>query len=149
MLSRVKTFFTMYLKIVDFGLVVLIWMVQLIVYPSFQYYDKASMIRWHVPYTQNITYIVLPLMLGQLLLHGAGVFTDFHWVRLLAFVLVIGTWVITFLYAVPLHGKIGQGIELSQSIASLIRINWVRTVLWTLIFVLSAFAVPGNRVPVD
>ena len=135
----------MLLKIVDFGLVVLIWMVQLVVYPGFQYYDKESLLRWHGPYTQNITYIVLPLMVGQLALHGFGLWNDLHPVRVIAMALVIGTWVVTFVYAVPLHGKIGEGVDMTQSVVSLIRINWIRTVMWTAIFLLTYFLLPENR----
>ncbi len=135
----------MYLKLVDFGLVVLTWMVQLVVYPSFMYYDKASMVKWHVPYTQNITYIVMPLMLGQVVLHAWGAFQDFSYVRLIALVMVVATWAITFLYAVPLHGKIGAGVDLNDAIQTLIRVHWIRTALWTLIFLLTMFLLPGNR----
>ncbi|MEM9325285.1 MAG: hypothetical protein AAGA85_06505 [Bacteroidota bacterium] len=139
----------MLIKIIDFGLVVLIWMVQLVVYPSFQYYDKASLLKWHGPYTQNITYIVMPLMLGQLVLHGMKLVTDFNIFRLIIFILVLGTWATTFFYAVPLHGKIGSGIDVTESVQSLIRSNWIRTALWTLIFLGSYFLLPGNQGPVD
>ncbi|MFT7429007.1 MAG: hypothetical protein ACI9IZ_001504, partial [Nonlabens sp.] len=33
--------------LVDFGLVVLIWIVQLIIYPSFLYYGSKTLNKWH------------------------------------------------------------------------------------------------------
>ena len=50
----------------DFGLLVLIWMVQLVVYPGFKYYQRERLLEWHARYTSRISYIVGPLMLGQL-----------------------------------------------------------------------------------
>ncbi|MFT6745260.1 MAG: hypothetical protein ACJAR8_001821, partial [Bacteroidia bacterium] len=60
--------------IVDFGLVVLIWMVQLIVYPSFLFYKDTELITWHTKYTPRITKIVAPLMFAQLSLSVFGLF---------------------------------------------------------------------------
>ena len=34
--------------IIDFGAVVLIWMVQLVVYPSFTYFQKKELMDWHL-----------------------------------------------------------------------------------------------------
>ena len=54
--------------LVDIGLVVLIWMVQLIVYPSFTFYSKENLVNWHQKYTARIAVIVIPLMFLQLIL---------------------------------------------------------------------------------
>ena len=48
--------------LIDFGFVVLIWAVQLVIYPSFGFYAKANLFEWHKSYTARVTYIVLPLM---------------------------------------------------------------------------------------
>ena len=50
---------------VDFGLLVLILMVQVIVYPSFLHFSKTNLIKWHQSYTPKITTIVAPLMIAQ------------------------------------------------------------------------------------
>ena len=52
--------------LVDFGLLVLIWIIQLIIYPSFLFYRAKELITWHKMYTKAIALIVIPLMLGQL-----------------------------------------------------------------------------------
>ncbi|MEM9337446.1 MAG: hypothetical protein AAGA66_01875 [Bacteroidota bacterium] len=129
----------MILKLVDFGLVVLIWMTQLIVYPGFNYYSEAQLIEWHVKYTKAISIIVMPLMLGQVLLHGWGLLNDFSMIRLFIALLIALAWVNTFFFAVPLHSKIAAGTDVMDSAASLVRVNWYRTFLWSAVFVLSLF----------
>lgn len=127
------------LNLFDFGLVVLVWIVQLVIYPSFKYFQTNDLMRWHEHYTKAITMVVLPLMLGQILLHGHNVFFQFSFLGLINFVLVLGTWWVTFRYAVPLHGKISDGQVVTHSVLSLINVNWWRTALWTLIFTLGFF----------
>lgn len=52
--------------LLDFGLVVLIWIVQLVIYPSLCYYQDKDLAKWHKIYTQRIGVIVGPLMIAQL-----------------------------------------------------------------------------------
>ena len=62
--------------IVDFGLVVLIWLVQLIIYPSFSYTAKDELQTWHQRYVARITVVVGPLMLLQVLIVSMQVFVE-------------------------------------------------------------------------
>ncbi|MCG8319945.1 MAG: hypothetical protein MI921_10620 [Cytophagales bacterium] len=127
----------MYLKIVDFGLVVLIWVVQLVVYPGFYYYEKEALVKWHTRYTRNISLVVMPLMIGQLALHSYWLLKDFNFFRLWIFMMILAAWVVTFLFAVPLHGNISKNKALAGTVESLVKINWIRTILWTLVFVVN------------
>ena len=127
----------MYLKIIDFGLVVLIWVVQLVVYPGFHYYEKEALVKWHTRYTRNISLVVMPLMTVQLALHGYWLVKDFNFVRLWIFIMILAAWAVTFLFAVPLHENISRNKEIAFAVESLVKINWIRTVLWTLVFVMS------------
>ena len=134
----------MYLKIIDFGLVVLIWIVQIIVYPGFCYYEKEALIKWHSQYARNISLIVMPLMTAQLGLHGYWVIQDFNFIRLFILGLILAAWAVTFMLAVPLHGNISKGKDLAYAVESLLKTNWIRTVLWTLVFLLSFLTHQGN-----
>ena len=127
----------MYLKIVDFGLVVLIWIVQLVIYPGFYYYEKEALLKWHAKYTGYISVIVMPLMLGQLGLHIYWIFEDLNVIRGIVLIMILANWAVTFLVAVPLHGNISNGKDLVYSLQSLVRTNWIRTILWTIVFVTS------------
>ena len=60
----------------DIGLLVFIWLVQLIIYPSFLFYERNNLKRWHVNYTKKITYVVLPLMVGQFIIAVILLFND-------------------------------------------------------------------------
>jgi hypothetical protein len=133
--------------VIDFGLVVLIWMTQLVVYPSFAYFPEASLLLWHPQYTSAITVIVMPLMLAQVTIHGLGIVRNFNWLRLTAIILISLAWVNTFLYAVPLHEQIASGINVQATVHSLIAVNWYRTLLWSLVFVISIFDWSKNQVP--
>ena len=126
----------MWIRLVDFGMVVLIWIVQLVVYPGFLFYAKEDLLRWHGPYTSAITIIVMPLMVSQLLLHGVRVYSDFSWMNLLILALVLSTWVVTFFVSVPLHNQISSGVDIQQASSKLVSTNWIRTIQWTLIFLL-------------
>ena len=120
--------------LIDFGLVVLIWIIQLIVYPSFQQYTAENLIIWHKKYTRLIGYIVGPLMLAQL---GISIYqitctvTFFHSMHLLVISLI---WMQTFFQFVPLHTTISKGKINEQILLSLEHKNWYRTVLWTALF---------------
>ena len=121
----------------DFGLLVLIWLVQLVIYPSFLFYESGNLKRWHKEYTQKITYIVLPLMMGQLIIITVHLFNNFSTFILGSFLMIIALWVMTFLIFVPLHSKISNNENNLSIIHQLIRLNWIRTLLWSGLFVSS------------
>lgn len=136
-------------NLLNFGLLVLTWMVQLIVYPGLQYYNLDNLAKWHQAYTPAISIIVIPLMFGQLFISGYLVFSKTSFLNIAIIVLVVLVWVITFLMAVPAHSKIATNIEPYKQIADLIRINWYRTAVWTVIFILGAimkYKIDGNLV---
>lgn len=125
--------------ITDFGLVVLIWMVQLIVYPGFSYYSNNDLLRWHRYYTPKITIVVAPMMFIQM---GIAIYLslfEFSILNLIYFILVLSTWVSTFTYFVPLHQKIEKNRDVRVSSRRLINGNWIRTFQWTFTFVFGLF----------
>lgn len=124
--------------LVDFGLVVLIWMVQLVIYPNYCFHTADGLCAWHRIYKPRIGYIVGPLMLVQL---GVSIYQmfihDFRVSGIIYFLLVISTWIITALIFVPLHNKITQSTYTEEHLEKLVKWNWWRVLLWTLIFILS------------
>ena len=126
-----------WLQLIDFGLVVFIWTIQLVVYPSFRYFPLDSLLKWHATYTGAVSVIVMPLMIAQIVLHGWRVADHYSPGNLLTLLLVVSTWVITFVIFVPLHNKVSLNQELAQSLAKLVAYNWMRTALWSLIFLAS------------
>lgn len=76
----------------------------------------------------------MPLMVTQVVLHGWRINNEFSLFSLLIFILVVSTWLVTFIIFVPLHNKISSDQKLTQSLANLVSYNWIRTFLWSLIF---------------
>lgn len=121
---------------VDFGLVILIWMTQIIVYPSFAYFGESGLEKWHQKYTLNITLIVAPLMFAQVGIIVWQLFTVFHWLHLISAVLVAFIWVNTFFFAVPRHEQITRKNKIDLNTAALVRVNWFRTALWSVVWII-------------
>lgn len=127
--------------LLDFGLCILIWMVQLIVYPSFAFYNNTQLLTWHKTYTKAIAFIVIPLMLGQLGIAIYQVFLAQNVYTLVSIVLVVFLWGITLLKFAPMHQQISEGNTQIQLLKTLVQTNWIRTIIWTLLFVLSSASV--------
>lgn len=123
--------------LVDFGLVVLIWMVQLVVYPSLRYYETPNLIKWHKVYTIRVTYIVLPLMLSELVIGGCQLWIQQGWYQILSVILILLLWLLTFIVFVPLHHKIDPESDTDIVTKALVQSNWIRTFLWTVLGVSS------------
>lgn len=123
--------------LLDFGFAVLIWAVQLVIYPSFLYYPKKDLITWHRSYTVRVTYIVMPLMFGQLILSIWQLIALKNLYTVLSVILIGLLWVLTFTVFVPLHRNIDRGQPESDTSLKLVRYNWIRTVLWSSVFLIS------------
>lgn len=124
--------------LIDFGLLVLIWLVQLVIYPGFGYYKKENLIGWHQKYTLKITYVVMPLMVVQLVLSIVQLATKTSFYSMGSVLLITAVWILTFTQFVPLHNKISTGKVSPETTSKLVAKNWFRTGLWTIIFVWSA-----------
>lgn len=111
------------------ALVTLIWIIQLLHYPSFLYVDKNQFVQFHAFHTKWITFLVMPLMILEVLF----CFAQFN---LILFFIILLVWLSTFFIQVPCHNKLKSGFE-ESIIQRLIFSNWIRTILWTLkLFVL-------------
>jgi len=125
----------------DFGLLVLIWMVQLIIYPSFQYYQSQNLLDWHEKYTFAISLVVIPLMFGQLITAGLQLIAERNIFTLGSILLIALVWGSTFTQFVPMHGSIASGQSTPELLKELVSKNWIRTTLWTLIFIWSVISI--------
>ena len=127
--------------VLDVGLLVLIWMIQLIVYPSFLFYTAKELIAWHKMYTKAIALIVIPLMLGQLGITIYQVFLVQNTYTLTSIILVVFLWGITLLKFAPMHQQISEGNTHVQLLKKLVQNNWIRTLIWTILCAMSAATV--------
>ena len=122
---------------IDFAMFVVIWIVQVIVYPSFLFLEPKSFQLWHTCYCGRISYFVLPLMIMQALESIGSCFfvdTESEWFRLTG---VLLAWMVTFLHSAPLHKKLSMKGKVDGDIKSLIRGNLLRSIAWTFVFLTS------------
>ena len=126
--------------IADTGMLVVLWMVQLVIYPSFLSLEGSKLIDWHKTYTFRVSFIIIPFMFTQL---GCAVVFAVREGRMtdwLVLALVLLCWALTFFISLPLHHKISQGDLSPETRCRLISTNWPRTLLWTAIFVAGNFS---------
>lgn len=128
-----------------FGMVVLIWLVQLVVYPAFRFVEADTFRAWHSSYGDRITVIVLPLMFVQLGLSLWRLWDRPSVTSVLVLGLVLAAWAVTFLLSVPDHGRLQAEGKNLEVIDHLVRTNWLRTFAWTaawLVFLLDSWRRP-------
>ena len=123
--------------VIDFGMLLVIWIVQIIIYPSLSIIEDSGFSDWHRRYCSKIGFFVLPLMTAQFLESSGAVFfvgSILDWCK---FVTVILALLVTFAISAPCHRKL---TKLGRNHAVLDRLsatNWFRTVLWSSAFILS------------
>ena len=117
------------------GLAVLIWLVQIIIYPGMHGWDRDRFTGLHRDYARRISFIVVPLMLGQAALALHQLFTVPGSIVVVQTLLIAGVWGVTMFISVPLHRKLSEGYK-SKTVNGLITSNWLRTAGWSLIFLL-------------
>jgi hypothetical protein len=114
------------------GLLVLIWLVQIIVYPGFRHIPPEGFRDYHRWYTLRIGAVVTPLMLGEAMAAAAWL-----WTRPQAFpaylsaAAVVVVWGSTFGLQVPIHRRLQHGKN-DALIQRLVATNWIRTAAWSL-----------------
>ena len=123
-------------------MVAIIWMVQILHYPSFLFIDKEQYTEFQQFHMKKISYIIIPIMLLELF-SGFGILFDIEKVQLsfyASLTLLILIWLITGLFFTKYHTELSKKYN-HNTILRLIRFNWIRTVLWTirLAFLLKQF----------
>jgi len=117
--------------ILSVSLCTLIWIIQILHYPSFKFYSETTFNEAMSFHQRRISYITLPLMLTELMVVLAMVINrpETHNFLLLGIVLLI--WISTFLFQVPIHNKLLFNKN-NSLITRLVMTNWLRTILWSI-----------------
>ena len=119
---------------IDLTMLVFLWLVQVIIYPSFKEISKESILHWHKAYQFKISIIMGPVMLFQFYVITFDVINSVSQVSIIRFLLLIASWLLTIMVSVPLHRKIERNEDLENSINKLIQTNVPRTLTWTGIY---------------
>jgi len=114
------------------ALVGLIWMVQLVHYPLFAKIGAEQFRHYHALHGRQITWIVAPLMLTELvtalLWLAGGEKAMWLWISLVPLAFV---WVATWRVQIPLHRELAKGFD-PETHRRLVSSNWWRTGAWTI-----------------
>ena len=122
-----------YRLMIDVALWMLIWLVQLIIYPSFLHTDQKPFKAWHNSYTGRITIFVAPLMFSQTGIYTWQSFSRGRWDDWAGLALVTITWLCTFVLSVPCHDRMQREGYSQDVIQRLVTTNWPRTAAWNLV----------------
>lgn len=129
-------------------LVGLIWFVQIVAYPLFARVGPAEFSAYHAAHSRLITFVVAPLMVGELVGAVTSAFVasralsrEVAWVGA---ALAIATWLLTMLVSVPQHNVLAGGFD-KRAFDTLVATNWLRTAAWTARGALLVWAV--SRMP--
>jgi hypothetical protein len=122
----------------------LIWLIQIVHYPSYRFIWKDQFDLFQKFHTTKITFIVAPVMILELA-SGCLLFFQYapHSLFILNFVLLILTWSTTIVFSIPLHGRLSNEYN-PIHIRSLIRTNWPRTILWSIRSVITIYILLGK-----
>lgn len=123
-------------------MVAIIWMVQILHYPSFLFVNKQQYTEFQQFHMKKISYIIVPIMLLELF-SGFAILFYIEKAQLSLYaslILLVLIWVITGLFFTKYHTELSKKYN-RNTILRLIRFNWIRTVLWTirLAFLLKQF----------
>ena len=115
------------------GLFGLIWTIQLVHYPLFARIEPSQWHQAHQEHTRGITKSVFPLMVSELVFAAALVFLSPSPLSISLLACAGGNWILTAIFFIPLHHKLSARFNLA-TIHYLVRLNWLRTALWSLAF---------------
>lgn len=113
-------------------MVSIIWIIQILHYPTFLFVDKKHYTEFQIFHMNNISYLIIPIMLLELL---TGLYIllynnmiNFYFSA--SFGLLILIWIITALFFSKFHSELSKKYN-RDTILKLIRLNWIRTFFWT------------------
>ena len=119
-----------------------IWVIQIVHYPSFHFIEKELYTAFQKFHMNKISIIVIPIMLAELIT-GIMLFLDksskspFLIISIIILVLI---WLITGVFFTKAHNELIAGYQ-ELVVNQLVAMNWIRTLLWTLrLLLLTCFA---------
>ena len=118
----------------DCSLFILIWIVQLTIYPSFQFMSAEQLIQWHAKYTKRMAWIAGPLILFQTTIISIQIVLEISIINILSGIIVGVTWILTYFVSIPLHRTISEDGGSLVELNKLVNTNWYRTICWSVLF---------------
>ena len=120
----------------DLGIVIVVWLAQVIMYPSLAHIERDAFVSWHRKYSSRIAFFVIPLLCGQAIIVGILVYYEASLLNVFSAALIAACWASTFGLSVPCHARLQRAGKDLQVIRKLVRTNLIRTMLWTAVFLI-------------
>ncbi len=120
----------------DFGIVIVVWLAQVIMYPSLAHIEPDAFVSWHRKYSSRIAFFVIPLLCGQAIIVGIMIWFYGDVLTILSAPIILLCWASTFGLSVPCHSKLQRSGKNLSVIRRLVWTNLVRTILWSLVLVI-------------
>jgi hypothetical protein len=110
-----------------------IWVIQLIHYPSFHFIKKSKYSKFQQFHMNRISIIVIPTMIIEIISGLLIFWSVFHSniFFISSLFILISIWGITFIFFTKMHQGLVFGYN-QEIVNKLILINWSRTLLWSL-----------------
>jgi hypothetical protein len=122
----------------------LIWTIQLLHYPAFKFIAEDQFKNFHLFHSRNITFIVLPIMLLELVTAIIlAIQFSYSKIFLINIITLLLIWACTFFLSVPLHNSLSGSMNINV-IDRLVLTNWPRTFLWSMRLILLAYFIFQN-----
>ena len=107
----------------------LILVIHFVHYKSFNFIDIEKFVEFHKFHTKNISFLVIPLMIIEVVISIIICYFYFSILSLINLSLVALIWITTFLLQVPSHNKLSTGKSIIE-IEKLVSGNVFRVYLW-------------------
>ena len=105
-----------------------IWVIQLLHYPTFHYIEKNNYSQFQKFHMSRISYIVIPAMVIEMLSGIMLVIINDDFI--ISFSLLVCIWIITFVFFTNIHQRLLSKYE-NTAVEKLVNLNWIRTTFWT------------------
>ena len=113
------------------GMFGVIWVIQLVHYPSFLYVSEDRFKEFERFHMFRISLVVVPLMILELLTAVLLQFKMGSQTITIQTSLILFIWVYTLLVSSRVHGELTKGYD-DKLIKKLTNSNWPRTIAWSL-----------------
>ncbi len=114
-----------------------IWVIQIVHYPSFHFIEKELYTAFQKFHMNKISIIVMPIMLAELIT-GIILFLDKSSKSpflTISFIVLVLIWLMTGVFFTKAHNELIAGYQ-ELVVNQLVAMNWIRTLLWTLRLIL-------------
>ena len=110
-----------------------IWVIQLVHYPSFHFVELKQYTTFQRFHMAKISYVVIPAMLTELFTLILFVISmdQIDTLVVASAILLIFIWLMTAVFFSGVHQKLTLGYD-QTTVDKLVKLNWGRTLLWTL-----------------